>query len=67
MRKKRLERYLIISSFIAGVLVIVSLILTIQFNAVVRQSYQMNSLLNLIEDQTEDLIDLDDWFDDIFD
>lgn len=63
MRKKGLERYLIISSVIAIVAMLGGLITSFLYNPVIKQHLQQGTLLDLIETESQDLIELDDFFD----
>ncbi len=67
VRKKGLERYLIISSVIAVVVIIGGFVTSFLYNPVIKQHLQQGTLLDFIEMQSQDLIELDDLFDNIFD
>ena len=67
MRKKGLELYLIISSLVAVIIVIVCSVVTVSSNIVIKQSLHQGVLFNLIELKSQGMIELDDLFDDIFD
>ncbi|MTP78918.1 hypothetical protein GMB70_09625 [Turicibacter sanguinis] len=67
MRKKGLELYLIISSLVAVIIVIVCSVVTVLSNIVIKQSLHQGVLFDLIELKSQGMIELDDLFDDIFD
>lgn len=67
MRKKGLELYLIISSLVAVIIVIVCFVVTVSSNIVIKQSLHQGVLFDLIELKSQGMIELDDLFDDIFD
>ena len=67
MRKKGLELYLIISSLVAVIIVIVCSVVTVSSNIVIKQSLHQGVLFDLIELKSQGMIQLDDLFDDIFD
>ena len=67
MRKKGLELYLIISSLVAVIIVIVCSVVTVSSNIVIKQSLHQGVLFDLIELKSQGMIELDDIFDDIFD
>ena len=67
MRKKGLELYLIISSLVAVIIVIVCSVVTVSSNIVIKQSLHQGVLFDLIELKSQGMIELDDLFDDIFD
>ncbi|MDB8554020.1 hypothetical protein [Turicibacter sanguinis] len=67
MRKKGLELYLIISSLVAVIIVIVCSVVTLSSNIVIKQSLHQGVLFDLIELKSQGMIELDDLFDDIFD
>ena len=66
MRKKGLELYLIISSLVAVIIVIVCSVVTVSSNIVIKQSLHQGVLFDLIELKSQGMIELDDLFDDIF-
>ena len=66
MRKKGLERYLIISS-IASILIVVSFMSATFYNPVIKQSLQYGEVSDLIEQYSLGLIELDDLFDGFLD
>ena len=65
--KERLELYLIISSLVAVIIVIVCSVVTVSSNIVIKQSLHQGVLFDLIELKSQGMIELDDLFDDIFD
>ncbi|MFQ7059023.1 MAG: hypothetical protein ACLRQX_10675 [Turicibacter sanguinis] len=65
MRKKGLELYLIISSLVAVIIVIVCSVVTVSSNIVIKQSLHQGVLFDLIELKSQGMIELDDLFDDI--
>ena len=67
MRKKGLELYLIISSLVAVIIVIVCSVVTVSSNIVIKQSLHQGVLFDLMELKSQGMIELDDLFDDIFD
>ena len=67
IRKKGLELYLIISSLVAVIIVIVCSVVTVSSNIVIKQSLHQGVLFDLIELKSQGMIELDDLFDDIFD
>lgn len=67
MGKKGLELYLIISSLVAVIIVIVCSVVTVSSNIVIKQSLHQGVLFDLIELKSQGMIELDDLFDDIFD
>ena len=67
MRKKGLELYLIISSLVAVIIVIVCSVVTVSSNIVIKQSLHQGVLFDLIELKSQGMIELDDLLDDIFD
>ena len=67
MRKKGLELYLIISSLVAVIIVIVCSVVTVSSNIVIKKSLHQGVLFDLIELKSQGMIELDDLFDDIFD
>ena len=67
MRKKGLELYLIISSLVAVIIVIVCSVVTVSSNIVIKQSLHQGVLFDLIELKSQGMIELDDLFADIFD
>ena len=67
MRKKGLELYLIISSLVAVIIVIVCSVVTVSSNIVIKQSLHQGVLFDLIELKSQGMIELEDLFDDIFD
>ena len=67
MRKKGLELYLIISSLVAVIIVIVCSVVPVSSNIVIKQSLHQGVLFDLIELKSQGMIELDDLFDDIFD
>lgn len=67
MRKKGLELYLILSSLVAVIIVIVCSVVTVSSNIVIKQSLHQGVLFDLIELKSQGMIELDDLFDDIFD
>ena len=67
MRKKGLERYLIISSIASIVIIVVSFVSATFYNPTIKQSLQYGAVSDLIEMQSRGLLELDDLFDDIFD
>ena len=67
MRKKGLELYLIFSSLVAVIIVIVCSVVTVSSNIVIKQSLHQGVLFDLIELKSQGMIELDDLFDDIFD
>ncbi|MTN79863.1 hypothetical protein GMB34_02540 [Turicibacter sanguinis] len=67
MIKKGLELYLIISSLVAVIIVIVCSVVTVSSNIVIKQSLHQGVLFDLIELKSQGMIELDDLFDDIFD
>ena len=66
MRKKGLELYLIISSLVAVIIVIVCSVVTVSSNIVIKQSLHQGVLFDLIELKSQGMIELDDLFDEIF-
>jgi len=67
MRKKGLERYLIISSIASILIVVVSFMLATFYNPVIKQSLQYGEVSDLIEHYSLGLIELDDLFDGFLD
>ena len=67
MRKKGLERYLIISSITSILIVVVSFMSATFYNPVIKQSLQYGEVSDLIEHYSLGLIELDDLFDGFLD
>lgn len=67
MRKKKLERYLIISSIASIVVVVVSFVSATMYNPTVKQSFQYGTVSDLIEQYSLGLIEIDDVFDGFLD
>jgi hypothetical protein len=67
MRKKGLERYLIISSIASILIVVVSFMSATFYNPVIKQSLQYGEVSDLIEHYSLGLIELDDLFDGFLD
>ncbi|MBQ1785501.1 MAG: hypothetical protein II005_02045 [Turicibacter sp.] len=67
MRKKGLERYLIISSIASILIVVVSFMSATFYNPVIKQSLQYGDVSDLIEQYSLGLIELDDLFDGFLD
>lgn len=63
MRKKGLERYLIISSIASIVIIVVSFVSVTFYNPIIKQSLQYGAVSELIEQYSLGLIDLEDLFD----
>ena len=63
MRKKGLERYLIISSISSIVIIVVSFVSATFYNPTNKQSLQYGAVSELIEQYSLGLIDLEDLFD----
>ena len=63
MRKKGLERYLIISSIASIVIIVVSFVSATIYNPTIKQSLQYGAVSELIEQYSLGLIDLEDLFD----
>ena len=63
MRKKGLERYLIISSIASIVIIVVSFVSATFYNQTIKQSLQYGAVSELIEQYSLGLIDLEDLFD----
>ena len=67
MRKKGLERYLIISSIASILIVVVSFMSATFYNPVIKQSLQYGEISDLIEHYSLGLVELDDLFDGFLD
>ena len=63
MRKKGLERYLIISSIASIVIIVVSFVSATFYNPTIKQSLHYVAVSELIEQYSLGLIDLEDLFD----
>ena len=63
MRKKGLERYLIISSIASIVIIVVSFVSATFYNPTIKQSLKYGAVSELIEQYSLGLIDLEDLFD----
>ena len=63
MRKKGLERYLIISSIASIVIIVVSFVSATFYNPTIKQSLPYGAVSELIEQYSLGLIDLEDLFD----
>ena len=67
MRKKGLERYLLISSIASILIVVVSFMSATFYNPVIKQSLQYGEVSDLIEHYSLGLVELDDLFDGFLD
>ena len=67
MRKKGLERYLLISSIASILIVVVSFMSAIFYNPVIKQSLKYGEISDLIEHYSLGLVELDDLFDGFLD
>ena len=67
MRKKGLERYLLISSIASILIVVVSFMSATFYNPVIKQSLQYGEISDLIEHYSLGLVELDDLFDGFLD
>lgn len=67
MRKKKLERYLIISSIASIVIIVVGFMSTTMYNSTIQQSLQYGTVSDLIEQYSLGLIEIDDLFDGFLD
>ena len=67
MRKKGLERYLLISSVASILIIVVSFMSATFYNPVIKQSLQYGEVSDLIEHYSLGLVELDDLFDGFLD
>ena len=67
MRKKGLERYLLISSVASILIIVVSFMSATFYNPVIKQSLQYGEISDLIEHYSLGLVELDDLFDGFLD